>query len=139
MGEQSQYKHDVFVCYSQYDQAWVWGALLPRLKEAGLQVMIDSDFEIGVPIQVNIERAVDGSRYTIVVLTRAWLESEWTEFESLLVSNGDVAARKQKLLPLMLSPCQPPTRIAMLTYADFTNPLNYERQFQRLLQRLRGN
>ncbi|MCI0691096.1 toll/interleukin-1 receptor domain-containing protein [candidate division KSB1 bacterium] len=139
MADSAQYKYDVFISYNHAaDGAWVWDALLPRLKSAGLKVIVDLDFEFGVPKLVNIERAVQNSRYTIIVLTPAWLSSEWTEFESLLVGNMDAAGRKRRLLPLMLHPCQPPERIAMLHYADFTHPLGNENQFYRLLQHVQN-
>ena len=71
----------------------VRGWLLPRLKAAGLRVCIDAEsFDIGVPSLVNMERAVADSRYVLLVLTPAWVASEWTEFEGLLTQTADPAA-----------------------------------------------
>jgi len=118
---QAEYWYDAFISYSHVDTEWVQSELLPQLEKAGLKVCIDSrDFEIGVPSLVNMERAVDNSRHTLIVLTPAWVESQWTEFESLLAGTSDPAGRRRRLIPLMLKPCTLPTRIAMLTYADFT-------------------
>ena len=137
MTEHAEYKYDVFISYSHSDRAWVWDELLPRLERAGLRVCIDDrDFEIGVPSLINMERAVDNSQHTLVVLTPAWIESEWTEFESLLAGTADPAGRRRKLIPLMLKLCKPPLRIAMLTYADFTRPLEREAQMTRLVRSL---
>ena len=137
MAEQAEYKYDVFISYSHADRAWVWDELLPRLEGAGLRVCIDDrDFEIGVPSLINMERAVDNSRHTLVVLTPAWIESQWTEFESLLAGTTDPAGRRRKLIPLMLKSCKLPPRIAMLTYADFTQPLECEAQMIRLVRSL---
>lgn len=131
------YRYDVFVSYSDADRAWVWGDLLPRLERVGLRVCIDDrDFEIGVPSLVNKERAVDNSRHTLLVLTPAWAESEWADFESLLAGTADPAGRRRKLMPLMLKPCQPPPRVAMLTHADFTQPQDHVDQFSRLVGQL---
>jgi len=135
--QQVAYTYDVFISYSHADQEWVRGELLPRLEEAGLKVIIDHrDFEVGVPILVNIERAVDNGRHTLIVLTPAWIESQWTDFESLLAGTADPAGRRRKLIPLMYKPCHPPARIAMLTYADFTQPDDRANQFSRLLRQL---
>jgi hypothetical protein len=136
MSDQTLYKYDVFISYSHDDRDWVRKELLPRLEQAGLKVIIDyRDFVIGMPSLVNIETAVDNSRYTLVVLTPAWLESQWAEFEGLLVSTRDPAGRKRKLIPLMLEPCQQlPPRIAMLTYADFTVPSQRDTEMERLLK-----
>lgn len=97
MTEQAEYKYDLFISYSHADRAWVWDELLPRLEDAGLQVCIDDrDFEIGVPSLINMERAVDNSRHTLIVLTPAWIESQWTEFESLLAGTANPAGRRRK-------------------------------------------
>jgi hypothetical protein len=137
MSEQAEYTYDVLISYSHKDRAWVWDELLPRLEGAGLRVCIDDrDFEIGVPSLVNMERAVDSSRHTLIVLTPAWVESQWTEFESLLAGTADPAGRRRKLFPLMPRSCKLPSRIAMLTYADFTQPHDHAVQFSRLLSQL---
>jgi hypothetical protein len=73
--------YDVFISYSHADQHWVRNWLLPRLEAAGLRVCIDCrDFEIGKSILDNIEWAVDNSRHTLLVLTPAWVASEWGRF-----------------------------------------------------------
>src|SRR3989442_1140462 len=77
--------YDVFISYSHHDADWVRSWLLPRLESAGLKVCIDTrDFDIGVPSIVNMESAVERSRKTLLVLTRNWVQSEWTKFESIL-------------------------------------------------------
>ncbi|MEZ4731508.1 MAG: toll/interleukin-1 receptor domain-containing protein [Caldilineaceae bacterium] len=135
---QTSYWYDVFISYSHADRTWVWDVLLPRLSESSLRVCIDDrDFKIGVPVLKNIEEAVTHSRYTLFVLTPAWIESQWTEFESLLVATTDPAGRRARLLPLMLVPCQLPLRIRMLVYSDFTQADQHEVQFERLLRQLR--
>jgi hypothetical protein len=128
--------YDVFISYSSKDADWVRGTLLQALEEAGLRVYIDfRDFEIGTPSLVNMERGVEESRHTLVVLTPNWISSEWTEFESLLVGTSDPAGRRRKLIPLMLAKCDLPPRIAMLTYVDFTQD-NLDLSWQRLLRGL---
>ena len=136
---ETNYRYDVFISYSHQDADWVWQQLLPRLERAGLRVCIDTrDFEIGTPSLVNMERAVDNSRHVLLVLTPAWVESEWTDFESLLGGTGDPAGRRRKLFPIMLKECKPPSRIAMLTWADFRQPNDHVDQFDRLLKQLQA-
>jgi hypothetical protein len=128
----------VFVSYHQADLAWVQGELLPRLEEAGLKVAIDyRDFEIGVSRLVNIERAVDGSRHTLIVLTPDWVADAWSEFEGLLVSTADPAGRQRKLIPLLLKPSRLPPRIATLTCADFTQVGDRPWRWEQLIAALR--
>jgi outer membrane protein assembly factor BamD (BamD/ComL family) len=132
-----EYEYDVFISYSHVDQEWVRGELLPQLEKAGLRVIIDyRDFEIGAPALVNMERAVDNSRHTLLVMTPDWVESAWAEFEGLLAGTGDPAARRRKLIPLALKPCSVPNRIAMLTYANFMNPARRSEEMARLVKSL---
>ena len=131
--------YDVFISYSHADAIWVWDWLRPRLEAAGLRVCLDRrDFDVGVPSLENMERAVDHSRHTLLVLTPAWVASEWTAFEELLTQTADPAARRRRLLPLLLQPCQPPRRIAMLTYADLTQQTTWETELQRIIAAVRG-
>lgn len=131
------FKYDVFVSYSDADRKWVWQTLLPRLERAGLRVCIgERDFEIGVPRLVNIERAVDESRYTLIVMTPKWIDNEWNDFEGLLVGSADPSGRKGRLKPCKLEPCEPPRRIAMLEYADLTDPDTRDMQLARLIRSL---
>jgi hypothetical protein len=131
--------YDVFISYSHADATWVWDWLRPRLEAAGLHVCLDRrDFDIGVPSLVNMERAVDHSRHTLLVLTPAWVDSEWTAFEELLTQTADPAARRRRLIPLLLQPCQPPRRIAMLTYADFTQQAAWDTGLQRVIAAVQG-
>lgn len=133
------FQYDVFISYSHNDKDWVHGWLLPRLEAAGLRVCIDfRDFEPGLPSLVNMENAVECSRKTLIVLTPAWVESEWTTFESLLIQTDDPAGRRARMIPLRLKSCDPPKRIAMLTYVDFTQEAETDFQLQRLLAAIRG-
>jgi hypothetical protein len=136
----AQYKYDVFISYSHRDHEWVTKELLPSLEAADLKVCIDfRDFEVGVPCIVNMERAVENSSRTIFVLTPEWIQSEWTDFESLLISGKDPAGRRGRLIPLLLKQCVPPPRIAMLTYADFTKIERHLSEMERLLKTLKGD
>lgn len=138
MADTPTYKYDVFLSYSHRDGEWVRGQLLPRLREAGLKVIYDDLFELGVASVINMERAVEDSRCTLVVLTPSWVKSQWTEFEELLTTTKDPSGRRKRLIPLRLEPCDPPSRIAMLTHIDLTRPEERETRMQRLLASLTG-
>jgi tetratricopeptide (TPR) repeat protein len=130
--------YDVFISYSHADEDWVCDWLLPRLEAARLHTCVDfRDFDVGVPILVNLERAVDASRHTLLVLTPSWVASEWANFEALLTQTPDPAGRQRRLIPLVLRPCRPPGRIAMLTCADFTRAEKWEAELPRVVAALR--
>jgi len=139
MAEQAQYRYDVFVSYSHADADWVRDWLLPRLKDAGLEVCIDRDcFEPGAPVAEEIERAITQSRRTLAVLTPDWVESEWTDFEALLVQHHDPAARYRRLIPLLLKPADLPERIQMLHWVEFTQVEEREDELERVVAAIQG-
>ena len=130
---------DVFVSYNSADQTWVWDWLIPRLKAAGLTVCTDREsFDIGVPSLVNMENAVAASRHTLLALTEAWVKSQWTQFEALLVQTDDPSGLFQRTLPVLRQPCAPPRRIGMLTYADLTGQRDTDAEFAKLLDAIHG-
>jgi hypothetical protein len=129
----SEYEYDVFISYSSADQEWVQSELLPRLTQAGLTAITERGFEIGAAKLSNRERAVESSRHTLIVLTPAWLESEWASFEALLVQTDDPVGRQRRMIPLLLCPCEPPRHIAMLERIDLTDPSERDAAVVRLL------
>jgi len=133
------YRYDAFISYSHCDKEWVQGWLLPQLEKAGLRVCIDFRcFEPGAPILTEMERAVVESRKTLLVLTPDYLASEWAEFENILASTLDPAARQRRVIPLLLRPCELPLRIHTLYCLDLTQPSQVEFQLQRLIGAIGG-
>jgi len=95
---------DVFVSYRhrEPDQSWVRGRLVPRLMQENVRVLIDvHDFDYGVPVVVSMERAVEASRFTLCVVTPAFMESSFTEIEQLMAAQlGQEQARRRLLVVL---------------------------------------
>ena len=76
----------IFISYSSKNADWVKTWLVPKLESNGVPAHVDyRDFEIGVPSVINMERAVEQCAKTILVFTPDWVNSEWTQFESLLL------------------------------------------------------
>lgn len=130
----TSFAYDVFISYSHLDAAWVRGWLLPQLEAAGISVCIDfRDFKLGVSSLTNMENAVEHSSKTLLVMTPNWVQSEWTTFESLLSQLDDPSGLRGQTLPLLLEKCQPPKRLGILTYADFTDSTNHETELKRVI------
>lgn len=138
MSEQSpNFDYDVFISYSSQNKDWVRGELLQQLDAAGLKTFIDfRDFEVGAPSINEMERGVLTSRRTLLVLTPAYIKSEWTEFENLMLQTLDPANRARRLIPLLRERCELPLRIRMLTYVDFTDGSDLDLAWQKLLRGL---
>jgi hypothetical protein len=130
--------YDVFVSYSHADRDWVRDWLLPRLEQAQLHVCVDTrDFDVGVSSLANMQNAVERSRKTLLVLTPQWRASQWADFKSLLAQSLDPAGLQQRVVPLMLQKTQLTGRLAIFTYADFTEPKQWDMQLARVIRAIK--
>lgn len=137
MSNQNQFAYDVFISYSSKDRPWVRQELLPRLEAHGLRACIDyRDFAVGAPILTEIERALLTSRKTLLVMSPAYMQSGWTEFENLLLQTLDPSSQNQRLIPLRKEECEIPLRIRYLIYVDFAAPDDLAFAWERLLKAL---
>ncbi len=132
--------HTIFISYSHKDKDWVQNWLLPKLETNGLPCHIDfRDFEIGVPGIINMERAVETCDKTVLVLTPDYLNSDFAQFEAILLQSQDPTGLKKRIVPLMLKDCQLPKRLAMLTWADFRDPDRREAELQRVIRQIKAD
>ncbi|MDX2481362.1 MAG: toll/interleukin-1 receptor domain-containing protein [Desulfuromusa sp.] len=128
----------IFISYSSKDRGWVKDYLLVNLEQHGLSCHIDyRDFEIGTPCIMNMERAIEKCRKTILVFSPNWVESEFTGFESMMLQTESPLNKEGKVLPLMLEKCTLPRRLSIFTYADFTEEDERDFQLQRVIDRIK--
>ena len=128
--------YDVFVSYSSTEQKWVWEWLVPCLSNAGLKVATERDFSVGAPQLINVSQVVQTSRQVILVLTPAWVKDSWANFEALLAQHKDPIDQRPRILPVLLTSCDLPAHIDILTRADFTGREDQEIELARLLRAL---
>ncbi|XP_051796424.1 toll-like receptor 13 [Acanthochromis polyacanthus] len=81
--KQAPHQYDAFISYNTHDEPWVIRELLPKLEgEQGWKLCLHHrDFEPGKPIIDNITDGIYGSRKTICVISRRYLDSEWCSRE----------------------------------------------------------
>jgi len=128
------YDYDAFISYSHKDKVWVRDVLLPILVKNEIKVIIDyRDFEPGAPSITEMERAVKNSWKTILILTPNYINSAWSEFESIMIATLDPAGRERRILPILVEQCDIPLRINYLTFLDFSNLANSKLQWARLI------
>src|SRR5688572_7542099 len=132
------YTHDVFISYSHVDGQWVSGVLVAKLRDGGLNVLLDeTDFIPGASSIENMTNAVKQSRRTLVVLTPEWVGSDWTQFEALITTQLDPSGRDRRLIPIMRKPCKPPEWVGYRSYLDFADDARVEQQIARLIRALK--
>ena len=132
-----EYLYDVFVSNSHTDNDWVRNWLVPRLKDAGLNVCTDREaFVVGMGVVENLEQVVDNSRHILIVLSPAWVNDQWPNLQTLL-GHLDSRSVLPRLLPVLHRPCEVPGPIRSITYANLTDAADQETEFVKLLDGLR--
>ncbi|MEQ2312082.1 hypothetical protein AMECASPLE_027329 [Ameca splendens] len=98
------YQFDAFVSYNVHDEDWVYREMLPVLEgEQGWRLCLHHrDFQPGKPIIENITDAIYGSRKTICVISRSYLQSEWCSREIQMASYRLFDEQKDVLILLFL-------------------------------------
>lgn len=117
-------EYDVFVSYRHGggDEEWVRSVLVPRLAEVGAKVMVDyQSFRLGRPVVKEMERGVESSKFTLAVLSPAYLDSGFTDLENVLAETVGLEQRQEdRLLAVMLEECTPRLGFRARLYLDLT-------------------
>jgi len=133
--------YDVFISYRHVepDQTWVRAVLEPRLRTAGLRTLIDErDFRLGASLVLEMERAVQESRYTLAVVTPAYLLSTFTELENTLATHLGLERAERRLLVAAREATPMPLGMRARLWLDMTEDAAFETTFERLLEALRS-
>ena len=129
--------YDVFISYSAKDSDWVIDQLMNPLENLDPPYNVclhERDFLIGVPICDNISKAIEGSKCTICVVSKNWLESGWCQFE-FRVAHCLATVEKRISLLVILKEEIPKNKISgdlkfymrTFTYLDAAQPLFWSR------------
>ncbi len=132
--EPGAFEHDVFVVYADADEPFVHGHLLPALGLPAERVLLSSRLPPGAPRTAAIERGVQASRLTVLVLTPAYMTDRWAELGEQLA--GHAGRAEGRLVPLLRADCDLPLRLDALVPLDFRNPADWSAQAGRLRARL---
>jgi WD40 repeat protein len=124
--------YDVFISYAPADRAWVDGYLIDGLERAGLRCHREAAFALGVPRLAEFENAVRSSARILLVLSPAYFASDTASFVDLLAQTYGLETATWPVIPLRLEPVELPTRLAMLTALDATDPEERERVLEKL-------
>src|SRR3954469_24961401 len=123
---------DLFVHYAEADFGWVDGHLAPALSEAGVRWHSEAEFALGAPRQTEIERAIRGSRRTLLVLSPDYLADGFGWMANLLAQSHGLETSTWPVIPLILRPVKLPSHLSLLTVLDATNPERWPSVLERL-------
>jgi len=132
-------RYDVFVSYRQQDpdMTWTRATLLPGLQSAGLRVCIDYlSFHLGAPLVTEMARAVEQSRYTLAVLSPAYLTSTFTDIENVLAEYLGLEQSQRRLLAVMREECTPRLGMRARLWLDMTDDATFDTNLARLVSEL---
>src|SRR5262245_57426192 len=103
------FTHDIFVVYAPSDEPFVRGYLLHEIGLPADRVLLLSDLEPGQVIIDEIQRRVQRSRLTLVVLSPAYMADRWSTFGTQLASFARVERPGGgQVLPLWRADCTVP-------------------------------
>lgn len=106
--------YDLFIVYATDDLEWVEGSLIPALGISSERILTQELVRPGAEKVTEFERAVTSSRYTLLILSPAFLADTWTMYIASLASYSRVYSERDRLLPLRLKPCHIPLWIDAL-------------------------
>ncbi|XP_052091387.1 toll-like receptor Tollo [Mytilus californianus] len=96
--------YDAFISYSSSDERWVYDVLCTRLKSLLPDVNLclhHKDFIPGACIAENIINSVENSRYTLLILSLNFIESEWCQMEFQKAFHQTLKHRRHLLVLLI--------------------------------------
>lgn len=141
---EADFRYDAFISYvdKEPDATWVWDKIMPRLEEAGLRVAVSGDSEDpGVARVVSKERGIEQSKRTVIVLSPAYLADNVADFENTIAQTMGIQEGTYRLLPVKIEAfddSQLPKRLSALTSLNLVHPGRADREFERLLDALKG-
>lgn len=105
--DEDGFLYDAYITFADVepDAGWVWGTLVPRLRDAGLRVAVSTDVEEpGVALVLGIERAIRRAKRTVAVISRDYLTGAWTSFQEVMAATLGVQEQTARVLPLVIDP-----------------------------------
>ena len=145
MPELPSFPYDLFISCTktEEDLNFVKGFLLPALGLPPERVICNQEnvlgaasFRLGASIPEEFERAVTSSRFTLLILSPAYLADEWAKFSEQLASYAAIAEQRQRLIPLKREECELPLHIEFRVRLDCTDKDNWETEAGRLRELL---
>lgn len=100
MSVESPYKYDLFISHASEDKDTFVRPLAQQLERLSVKVWYDEfSLQLGDSLSASIDKGLKESRYGLVVLSKAFFQKNWTEYEyrSLLARQND---KERVILPL---------------------------------------
>ena len=115
-------RYDVFISYRHNEVDTDFARqLLAALEARGYHVAIDErDFPANASFLQEMERCIRESRFTVAVISAAYLESGNCEEEAIVCKVLDMGDRKRRLIPFVIEPVARPAWLYGIVGVDGT-------------------
>lgn len=103
--DEQGYRYDAYISWvrAPEDTRWLRERILPALCAAQLNVAMTGQVdEPGIAWVVTVERAITQAKRTVILLSRAYLASQWADFENVMAQQLSVEQRRARLLPVVI-------------------------------------
>lgn len=136
---EDEYDHDVFLHSAQNstDQRWRSRTLRPALHCRGLSVLDETDFHLGMPYIRAMEQAVQRSRYTVLILSPAFVEEGFAELGGLIAQHLTTEEQSYRVIGVIREHCTPRLGIRLGLPIDLSADTDLEQSLDRLANSLR--
>lgn len=125
--------YDLFISYAANDADWVEGFFIPTLGLPAERIITRESFRPGADTVAEFERAIVNSRYTVLVLSPAFLADMWASYSESIASYLRVNHERDTLVPLLLKSCELSPRITSLKLSfDCTDKTQQNAELARL-------
>ena len=100
-------------------------------------IAYERDFAPGQALTNCMEQAVRQSMKTIIILTKAYLNSSWCRLEQGLALTMSIQDRGNRVIPILKEPCEIPDTLKVIRYQN----ANWDREYliQKLLDALKSS
>ena len=127
------YRYDAFISYADENIRFILDGIIPKLQtEHGIELCIHQrDFVAGNAVTDNIVNAIQSSKKTVIILSKAFLKSKWCIYEFHMARMESIYSREGKsILIVVMLENVPPSRLMPLemiewiklkSYIEYTN------------------
>lgn len=126
----------IFLSHSHADKSFVQ-RLTADLRHKGYIVWLDeAEIRVGDSLIGKIREAIDNVDYVIAVISQSSIQSEWVKHELDIAMNIEIQQKKVFVLPILIDDVDLPGFLKGKLYADFRNNDFYEKELEKVLQKL---
>lgn len=131
----------VFISYS-YEDSKLATTIKQKLIRSGIDVIeIDSDISVGNDLVSMIETSIREADDYIILLTKSYQESKWSDMEQILIFDQKFTSKKNKrIFPILVDKnIKIPSLLKNIVYADLTSKDSRDSKLDELIIKISQN